>query len=144
MISENRRDRAAFHSGITLIELLVVAVIITLLILLTLPAIQSAREAARRSHCLNNLHQLARATDRYLGANGTYPLGNRAEYDPLARQFRQSESWILMIMPYTEYKHLYDSCNFSVSVFSNVNSTVAGVGPRSCGARATRAWRSKM
>ena len=129
MIAANRRDHEAFRSGITLIELLVVAVIITVLILLTLPAIQAAREAARRSHCLNNLHQLARATDRYLGANGTYPLGICAEYDPVAKQFRQSESWILKIMPYTEYKYLYDSCNFSVSVFSNVNSTVAGVGP---------------
>ena len=57
---------------------------------------------------LNNLHQLARATDRYVGANGTYPLGIRAEYDPVAEQFRQSESWILMIMPYTEYKQVYD------------------------------------
>jgi prepilin-type processing-associated H-X9-DG protein len=128
MFAKTRCDQAACRSGITLIEVLVLGVIIVVLILLILPAIQSAREAARRARCLNNLHQLARATDHYVAANAVYPLGIRDHYDPVAKQFGPSESWVLMITPYTEYKYVYDSCNFNASVFSNVNSTVSGIG----------------
>src|SRR3954452_23453394 len=70
-----RRDRT---TGFTLIELLVVIAIIAVLISLLLPAVQSAREAARRAQCVNNLKQIALAAHNYESSTGSFPMGNRA------------------------------------------------------------------
>ena len=64
-----------FRSGFTLIELLVVIAIIAVLIALLLPAVQSAREAARRSQCLNNLKQIGIAIANYESSFKLYPFG---------------------------------------------------------------------
>jgi type II secretory pathway pseudopilin PulG len=128
MIARFRHGHSGVRRGITLIEVVVLCVIVVLLILIMLPAIQTARETARKVHCVENLQQLARATHLYVSANGVFPPGARDPYDPPGQDRRGIESWLLLIMQYSEYKYAYDSCNFSFSVLSSVNSTVSGIG----------------
>lgn len=68
--------RTRENRGFTLIELLVVISIIGVLIALLLPAVKAAREAARRSHCTNNLKQLGLAVQEYLDSHDVMPLGS--------------------------------------------------------------------
>ena len=100
-----------FRSGFTLVELLVVIAIIAMLVTLLLPAVQSAREAARNIHCKNTLKQMSLASLNHEGAHGHLPgdgWGWRWIGDPdRGTGNEQPGSWLYRILPYTEAKEIY-------------------------------------
>jgi prepilin-type N-terminal cleavage/methylation domain-containing protein/prepilin-type processing-associated H-X9-DG protein len=97
----------------TLVELLVVIAIIGILIALLLPAVQAAREAARRSQCINNLKQLALACHNFHDTYQRFPVATREKNfrDPTYLDFRDNRhrwSWMCAILPFVEQQALYD------------------------------------
>ncbi len=99
--------------GFTLIELLVVIAIIGVLIALLLPAVQAAREAARRSQCVNNLKQLALAIHNYTSANGD-TLPPHLVDDPWNGNVNQTQSLHARILPYLEQTVAYNAINWDI------------------------------
>jgi prepilin-type N-terminal cleavage/methylation domain-containing protein len=88
-------------AGFTLVELLVVIAIIAILVALLLPAVNAAREAARRAQCLNHLKQIALAVQNYHAASNRFP--DCHDYDR-----KSSRSWVAMILPFIEEQARYD------------------------------------
>jgi prepilin-type N-terminal cleavage/methylation domain-containing protein len=116
------RIRHAF----TLVELLVVIAIIGILVALLLPAVQSAREAARRLHCMNNLTQLILAVQNYEGAFRVYPSGTSAEEGPILNVAEgQHYNWLIRVLPYFEEINTYNHVDFTVGVYHENNAPVA-------------------
>jgi len=106
------------RSGFTLIELLVVIAIIAVLIALLLPAVQSAREAARRSQCINNLKQLGLAAHNYVSVNNVLPM--QTTYPAGADQsWGWSYGWPLQLAPNLEQGTIFNNFNFSAGMFGN-------------------------
>jgi len=111
------------QSGFTLVELLVVIAIIGVLVALLLPAVQAAREAARRAQCTNNLKQIALAAHNFHDVNGKFPAAiysdGLAAYYPLqaSETYKawdinsaslRGPSWAVMLLPFIEQSALYD------------------------------------
>ena len=102
--------------GFTLVELLVVIAIIGMLIALLLPAVQAAREAARRAQCANNLKQIGLALHNYHAACGSFPPGNinrtagmcPGMAEPAVSYSTRFGNWMIAILPYMEQAALFD------------------------------------
>lgn len=111
--SQRSRAMPAKHRGFTLIELLVVIAIIAVLIALLLPAVQQAREAARRSQCINNLKQFGLALHNYHDVFGTFPARRGGSNETIAndanRQFANylRLSAFVPLLPYYDQANLY-------------------------------------
>ena len=114
--------------GFTLIELLVVIAIIAVLIALLLPAVQSAREAARRMQCSNNLMQLSLAMSSYETAHEVYPPGAIDPMSPISTEGAGYQfGWMVQILPYLEQRSAHRAFNFSHGVYHLANSTAATI-----------------
>jgi len=105
----------------TLIELLVVIAIIAVLIALLTPAVQSARAAARRAACLNNLKQLGLAGASYLSHHNVFPMSAVAGLGHGVNQ-----TCIALLLPELDQRPLHDGYNFNVENYSPINSTAVG------------------
>jgi prepilin-type N-terminal cleavage/methylation domain-containing protein/prepilin-type processing-associated H-X9-DG protein len=119
------KPRGAF----TLVELLVVIAIIGILVALLLPAVQAAREAARRAQCTNNLTQLMIAVNSYEMAHGVYPPGTINEGGPIRNiESGYHHSWIAQLLPYLEQRNAYDNIDWSAGAYDPQNRPVRQLG----------------
>ncbi|MDZ4659691.1 MAG: DUF1559 domain-containing protein [Bythopirellula sp.] len=125
--SLSKRTHAAAH-GFSLVELLVVIAIIGVLISLLLPAVQAARESARRLQCASNLKQIGLAAQNYESIKKELPPSaitdleeSNASSDNPFQAFNPESgkqfSWAVLLLPYLEQQPLYDAFDMSVSIF---------------------------
>lgn len=110
--------------GFTLIELLVVIAIIAVLIALLLPAVQQAREAARRSQCKNNLKQIGLALHNYHDTFNTFPPGQTHTNFQGGRSIFWS--WITFTLPYIDQAPLYSTIDFGFGSWPNSWASASG------------------
>ena len=108
--------------GFTLIELLVVIAIIAILVALLLPAVQQAREAARRTQCKNNLKQIGIALHSYHDVYKTFPPAYIPDEDG-----KPMHSWRVLILPFIEQQALYEQYDFNEPWDGPNNSQLANV-----------------
>ena len=101
--------------GFTLIELLVVIAIIAVLISLLLPAVQQAREAARRTQCRNNMKQLCLAQHNYVDVHNSFAVSFTDITVLTGLKILNVTSWSSALLPYIEQGNIYDQIDFSNS-----------------------------
>lgn len=112
------------RAGFTLVELLVVIAIIGILIALLLPAVQAAREAARRSQCTNNLKQIGLALHNYHDRLNTFPMG---VFGLMGTPYNIGHSWQLAILPEVEQGTMFDRLDFSRMIGSPDGPNIAAL-----------------
>jgi prepilin-type N-terminal cleavage/methylation domain-containing protein/prepilin-type processing-associated H-X9-DG protein len=129
-----RSARHASQRGFTLIELLVVIAIIGVLVSLLLPAVQSAREAARRSQCINNLKQIGLAILNYDSAVGSLPPGiiNHGLVERAAGvcnngTWNKNHGTFTFILPYIEQQSVYNAVNFNLPAGTGGGTSPAAI-----------------
>ena len=115
----HRESTSSNRIGFTLIELLVVIAIIAILIALLLPAVQQAREAARRTQCKNNLAQIALAAMNYEQAHEVLPPGTVNQTGPIKSDKKGYHmSWTVMLLPNLDMGPLYRHVDFAKDVYA--------------------------
>ncbi len=112
-------------SGFTLIELLVVIAIIAVLIALLLPAVQQAREAARRTQCKNNLKQLGLASANYESTYSRLPSGGKGIDFSIQNMYGFPSSFFTAALPYLDQTPVYNQLNLSLHYTNSANSANA-------------------
>ena len=118
-------SRPALRRGFTLIELLVVIAIIAILIALLLPAVQQAREAARRTQCKNNLAQIGLATLNYYYSFETLPPGTVNSEGPVRWDEQGYDfSWTVALLPYLDQTPLFNRYDLKKGVYAPENADV--------------------
>jgi len=122
--------RLAFRNGFTLVELLVVIAIIGVLVALLLPAIQSAREAARRSQCQNNMKQIGLAINSFDTAHKVLPTGGEGSDFSVPANGGQTkfskQGLFVVLLPYIEHLDLYAQMDLSKS-YRDTTPNTSGV-----------------
>ena len=117
------------NQGFTLIELLVVIAIISVLVSMLLPAVQQAREAARRAQCKNNLKQIGLALHNYLGSLNVFPPGyvDRNGNPNLTPDNDQGPGWgwAAFLLPYLDQNPIYNQINFNQNVGFGPNAQIS-------------------
>jgi prepilin-type N-terminal cleavage/methylation domain-containing protein/prepilin-type processing-associated H-X9-DG protein len=112
VVNNSTLNSQARKKGFTLVELLVVIAIIAILVGLLLPAVQSAREAARRLQCSNRQRQLGLATLTYNTANQVIPISldgsGSTRHGPSPSTYENGHGWILAVLPFIEQQALFD------------------------------------
>lgn len=120
------KSKALLRTGFTLVELLIVVAIIGLLLGLTLPAIQQAREAGRVSACRSNLRQIGLAVHLFHDANRVFPASGWTTSGP-GNPAGKYVGWRAMCLPFLEQTNLHDIYNFDLHWWEGTNAVAASV-----------------
>ncbi len=140
---KNQTASGRYRFGFTLIELLVVIAIIAILIALLLPAVQQAREAARRSQCKNNFKQLGIALHNYHDTHSVFPYsvsnpGVLSSANATTMPIRTNHTGYLMLLPFIDQANLYSQFNFDAAtgLYGSANCSTATSPPDLAGTTA--------